>query len=625
MENSKSPEEIEKLKKLIIESIKVGFENNPKFKKTDILVATCYQILQSIYIDKKRILFLDAPTGTGKSIIGYLIHYCFNYIQKELGQVDSDGVTTYTLTSSKMLQEQIESDIKRFDMDSDFVMLKGQVNYECPPATKFFQQYTPYTNRMCKGMKLEDIEGMECFPSCEYMNRRRDASMSPSAVINYSYFLTVLNSKYNLYFSKRNLTIADEGHLVPQIVTGMFNTEITMYKLNQICKLVNSIGINFESSIKPKIKHIYKSIHNQYSFFQTNTHTLSECIDYIIKQSELMKDVLYLGSNEFKSENLKAKDMVVYEQMFKKQFDNLRDDSETLDNSRLIEYLNDLNDRHQDFYFEAESIGSHTVNIGNVTIPNKEYYKFIVKDLSEAELTKKYFINNTDILIFMSATIGNTQEFGKLLGLKPEEYAGFNIPSTFDFSKSPIILCNSGWLNYNNFQTNIHKVIEDTIDIMESDKHRNHKGIVHTSTFQISGMLKERILRKLGKERAQRYLVYSTPEEKDTYINLMKNSDKPYVIIGPSLYEGIDLKDDLGRFNIIVKAPYAGISNYTRKKMERYPFWYERETLEKLQQAIGRTNRHQTDWSITYMMDSMLEKLCWKLPEYITKRITKKK
>ena len=40
----------------------------------------------------------------------------------------------------------------------------------------------------------------------------------------------------------------------------------------------------------------------------------------------------------------------------------------------------------------------------------------------------------------MSATIGDINEFGTLLGLSKEEYSGFNLPSTFNFSKSPIYL-----------------------------------------------------------------------------------------------------------------------------------------------------------------------------------------
>ena len=61
------------------------------------------------------------------------------------------------------------------------------------------------------------------------------------------------------------------------------------------------------------------------------------------------------------------------------------------------------------------------------------------------------------------------------------------------------------------------------------------------------------------------------------------------------------------------------------QKMKRFPFYYERETLEKIMQAIGRTNRHKNDWSVTYLLDSGLPKLIWKLPEYITSRMKNKK
>ena len=125
-----------------------------------------------------------------------------------------------------------------------------------------------------------------------------------------------------------------------------------------------------------------------------------------------------------------------------------------------------------------------------------------------------------------------------------------------------------------------------------------------------------------GVTNPKRYLFYETSQEKEACIELMKaNTNIPYIIIGPSLYEGIDLKDDQGRFNIIVKTPYSGMSNYIRKKMERFSFWYERQTLEKLVQAIGRTNRHPNDWSKIYVMDSVAEKIIFKMPAFMTKRI----
>ena len=101
-------------------------------------------------------------------------------------------------------------------------------------------------------------------------------------------------------------------------------------------------------------------------------------------------------------------------------------------------------------------------------------------------------------------------------------------------------------------------------------------------------MLKE-VLKKSDLKNLDRYLFYENSAEKDFQIEKMRKSNGkyPYIIIGPSLYEGIDLKNDLGRLNILVKAPYAGMDNYTRKKMIRFNFYYQRETLEKIQQAIG--------------------------------------
>lgn len=247
----------------------------------------------------------------------------------------------------------------------------------------------------------------------------------------------------------------------------------------------------------------------------------------------------------------------------------------------------------------------------------------MIRDMSEAEVTRKYFINHTKYLIIMSATIGSPDEFATLLGLDQSEYAGFMIPSSFDFSNSPIYLCSSGYLNYNNFDSKIDEVLYDACKICEN-LHPDHRGIIHTSTFKIAEMLQEKLRRR--KNNFSRYLFYKTADEKEQCIKLMKSDTKiPYVIIGPSLYEGIDLKDDFGRFNIIVKAPYGGMDDYIRAKMVRFPFYYERETLEKLQQSLGRTNRHKTDWSITYCLDTSLNKLIYKLPDYITGRIQNKK
>lgn len=614
-------------KKLIIESIQNVYKDKNKYIQTQILTTSVYRILYSFFVEKKKIIFLDAPTGTGKSIIGYMIHYCYYWIKEKLEFIKTGNESnfkyplTYTLTSSKILQEQLENDFNNFNMLNHFTMLKGMSNYECKLGTKESNTYVSYPDRVCKGVPRDKIENWECWETCEYIQRRNLASINPSAVINYSYFLTIMNAKFSPYFSKRELVIADEGHLVPQIVTGMFNIDLNLFKLNKLSKIITNIIFNFEKKLNNELNPLIKELSNKYNFFTTDNHSLQEIIIYIEEFQELCKSVVNLMSIVEKDYN---SIYAVFHEMFKKDFSDISEKMITIDFDKNIEYLKSLELRPNDIFIEGQSIGYNSYNIGNIFLDSKEYYKFIIRDLSEAEVTKKYFLSHCEKVIFMSATIGDINEFGTLLGLSKEEYSGFNLPSTFNFSKSPIYLTNSGYLNYDSFQKNIYKVLDDVVKIV-TKLHPNYGGVIHTSTFQITNMLKE-VLKKSDLKNSDRYLFYENSAEKDFQIEKMRKSNGkyPYIIIGPSLYEGIDLKNDLGRLNILVKAPYAGMDNYTRKKMIRFPFYYQRETLEKIQQAIGRTNRNKDDWSITYILDSSMNNLMWKLPEYITSRIKKK-
>lgn len=616
-------------KKLIIDSIQKSFEEHPQYHKTQILTTSVYRILYSIFVDEKKNIFLDAPTGTGKSIIGYMIHYCYYWINNTItglkypGNEDliENNQTTYTLTSSKILQEQLESDFIKFDMEDHFTMLKGMSNYECSKGTKESNTYVGYNDRVCKGMKIGQIENLECFPTCEYIQRRMKAASSPSAVINYAYFLTIMNARFSPYFAKRDLVIADEGHLVPQIVTGMFNIDLNLFKLNKINKVFGGILFNFGSKLANELSLIEKEILETYNFFTQKDHTITEIIDHIRDFNKLCNMIINLMGVMEKNN---PQSYPAFHEMWKKDFSDIEDKIIKIDYDKNKEYLDSLFLRPKDTFIEAQSIDFNSYNVGNTFLPNKEYYKYIIKDLSEAEVTKKYFLQHTKVCIFMSATIGDINEFGNLLGLDKSEFTGFNLPSTFDFEKSPIYAINSGYLNYNNFNTTIHHALRDCVKLV-TQIHPNYGGVIHTSTFTITTMLKE--LLKRADPKSTRFLFYENSAEKDAHVATIRkfNGTRPYVIIGPSLYEGLDLKDDMGRLNIIIKTPYAGMDNYTKEKMKRFPFYYERETLEKIMQAIGRTNRHKNDWSVTYLLDSGLPKLIWKLPEYITSRMKNKK
>jgi Rad3-related DNA helicase len=384
----------------------------------------------------------------------------------------------------------------------------------------------------------------------------------------------------------------------------MYNYDINPAFLLKVQKLVNSMrkGIG-EEQVLLDIDELTRKAYKELFLKELNKNKLNLISDYIETFLEIERLI-------DKLQGIKYDPFIVELNRIKEQTASFHIAFEDL--TKLI------NERIEDVYIESSMIQYDQIT--SVTT-----YRHIIKDLLESVMVRNKFLTNITKGIFMSATLGNIDEFAILMGMEKDEYIGFRLKSTFDFTHSPIIIVKSGYLNFRNFDKVIEKLIADTIKIAESEMHRNQKGIIHTSTFKISEMLALRIVQGNVADY-NRYLFYENSEEKEYKINLMKNSlDIPYVIVGPSLYEGLDLKDDLGRFNILMKVPYSALTGYIKEKSERYPFWYKRNTIEKIIQAMGRTNRSKTDYSTVYLMDSCFDKLIFDLPdEFIERFVTGK-
>jgi Rad3-related DNA helicase len=104
-----------------------------------------------------------------------------------------------------------------------------------------------------------------------------------------------------------------------------------------------------------------------------------------------------------------------------------------------------------------------------------------------------------------------------------------------------------------------------------------------------------------------RRLLVTDPEiqRDDVIIEHTKGTIKPTVLISPSLHTGLDLKDDLSRFQIITKVSYPNKSDrWTNAEREVDTEWYYWQTALKLIQAYGRSVRSKDDWAKTYIFDS---------------------
>jgi hypothetical protein len=98
------------------------------------------------------------------------------------------------------------------------------------------------------------------------------------------------------------------------------------------------------------------------------------------------------------------------------------------------------------------------------------------------------------------------------------------------------------------------------------------------------------------------------------------------VLLSPSMMEGIDLKDDLSDFQIIVKLPWAYLGDVRiKRKSELDESWYRNKMWLSVLQASGRSTRHEGDSSVTYILDSGFEfwfkKWEHKLPDWFKHRL----
>jgi Rad3-related DNA helicase len=233
----------------------------------------------------------------------------------------------------------------------------------------------------------------------------------------------------------------------------------------------------------------------------------------------------------------------------------------------------------------------------------KEDYEVIRVELKPLDISgycKDVFEKCTKTLM-MSATILDTKAFCRSLGLPHDEVKLIRIESDFPLQNRPIYPMNIAYLNFNNLQlqevkTDIARAIDNLMTL-----HRNHKGVIHTTSYEQLNFIKEHI-----SQTNRRRLLVTDPEiQRDEVITEHANSIKPTVLISPSLHTGLDLKDDLSRFQIITKVPYPNKGDkWTDAKRKADEEWYYWQTASKLIQGYGRSIRSRGDWAKTYVLDS---------------------
>ena len=405
------------------------------------------------------------------------------------------------------------------------------------------------------GAALNTLTKNSC-KSCQYMIAKSNYARSPLSLTNF-HLLTSYSMYAQEFLADRGsqLLIIDESHSFEEIYCGFISSVFSERSLKQldIWKDYMEVDLDKLSSldeISEYIKNVIVPVlANKISELNKTALTIrtkAKRLDFI-KKSELLDEIM-CKYNRF----VEDKDNYSTNWIFEKDLD-------TYGKVRIL----------------VEPIW------GNIYL-NEQFWK-------------KY-----DHIILMSGTILNKELFSFIMGIPEEESEYLSLPCPFEAKNRPVIYLKFGKMSYYHKRQTFEKAAPILTKIL--NKNIKHKGIIHTSTYEFSKWIGELVKNK-------RLLIHDFKNREQMLTKHLVSTNET-VLVSPSMFNGIDLKDELSRFQIILKVPFPNLtSTKIKKRLASKPEWYNWKALTDLLQAYGRSIRNENDWAETYILDSCFDQI----------------
>ncbi|HII81024.1 MAG TPA: ATP-dependent DNA helicase [Methanosarcina sp.] len=555
----------------------------------------------------KKYILIEAPTGCGKSPVAITLCKYFK--------------SGYICTDQKNLQKQYLR-----DFEGSAVQAIGRSNFVCRQAsigkkpgeeihcdrgdcTYDSQFQCPGCPIAQDGITLEEIPRFAATSAkrnalvwkknataqnkCNYWLHKTKALNSEIVVNNYAYLLTEGNFVGD--FGKRNVLVSDEGHNIEKHIMNFVTVSITEKTLEAF-EDVKFPYIIENLSARDQIKH------GQEKLMPLWINWLRELymrFPVRIKELDELKSFVYnsgrgTGDKECPSKIPKA--------------------CEGKTKDEVLEILVNMIERLESLSWTISFfLGECSKNPENWIIqPEQEGPKIIKGEFKPVRIDKfakeKYFkFGETNII--MSATIIDFECMAKDLGILPDEYATIKIPPVFPKESNKLYHLQVCDLSYENtreekdYEKNMLSVVQ-LIDLILK-RFPEQKGIIHCNTYKNMRFIKEH------SKYADRILGH-TPENREAVLKKHVENTIPSVLCSPSMAEGVDLKFDTSRFQIIIKVPFPYLGDIQIAERKRQdPQFYINRTALYLVQAIGRSVRDKEDWAYTFTIDSRFPDFCY--------------
>ncbi len=460
---------------------------------------------------------------------------------------------SYILTMTKQLQKQYLDDFGEM-----LVEIKGKGNYKCNyKGNCDFCIRAEYNIARCSG--------------CDYLIAFRKAKKSKNVITNYDFMYRV--GVDNQMLDPRQLLILDEAHNLERkmlmLSSHLLNREYISTKF----------GIDiFEALMKGEKSYNHIKSESDY-WIDVCKKLMKACGENIEKIGGKGKEV-QVTLDEFESNPSKYSSIDYIEKQI------LESDLKEFNSIKLGLESKDLIIDVPDF----KSIKKNKMDI------SAEFKPYSVSDATQN------LLSFGETRIFLTGTLGDMKKFCQWNNINPDNTYYIYEKSPFDVSNRPIYRDFVG--NMSGSRRNVpnwknKRAISKIKQLI--GKYPNQKGVIHTSSneqaFWIMDNLKEYNLLFVG------------GESRNEVLKEFNESKDDAILIGASIKDGVDLKGDLCRFQIVFKVPYPQLNEQVKYRKSLDPSWYYYQAIMAIMQAYGRGIRDKDDYCDMYIIDSNFKKL----------------
>ncbi len=552
---------------------------------------TIVNVVEAFLNGGKPHVILEAPTGSGKTIIAWTVHRALDKL------IGSERLKTTVSTTTKGLQKQYVEDCGTFN-------LMGKTNYPCPMGCKH------YSTTECK----HKVMRKECDPKsmCPYVKTRLNWTETMHWRSTNSAMLTEMCPMLCMEKSNRaDLIVLDECHKMPDT-------------------LVDHTSVGFKPSELRAIDafnggpHIITKLANLITDKLCKKFAKDQVGEQVYFPAD---DQIMISSTVLTQHNIECLSAWCYDRRLFTSENNPDRGAFWLRIDVLIEYLNgcieaflkkidmrlknmeNLDGAIKDACGRVILTCQHWADVCKIIfdcgvrdfiLQEYEDDRITFKPIIAADVSQYGVFRKADYFLHMSATICGLDAYAAEMGLRPSQYTAIVAPHPIDVERRVINYVPQVAMGGGFKPEKAKEMASNIAELMTL--HDGQNGLVHTASYKLA----EAIISYMPSHLKTRCFVGREREKTLTQLRL----NRGVVCFSPSMEEGYDLKHDLARWQVVAKVPYGYLGDPSIKyRADKVQGSYSRDAVLRIVQACGRVVRGQDDEGVTYILDKSFDRL----------------